>query len=60
MEIDYKTLLIKYIEHVGQSEGADFIGGGYSSVNFTDDEMKALREARDAYREYEHGKESKL
>ena len=43
MKIDYKLLLIKYIEHVGQSEGITFIDGGFSDVVFTEDEMNALR-----------------
>lgn len=46
-KVDYKELLHKYIEHVGQEEGSDFINQvGYSkqfsNVKFTDDEVAVL------------------
>jgi hypothetical protein len=43
---DYKTLLKKYMQHVGECEGRDFldnIGSYMSDVDFTEDEAAALR-----------------
>lgn len=42
--VDYRTLLLKCISHVGECEGVDFIGGhrGESGVTFTDDEWSTL------------------
>ncbi len=43
--IDYRTLLKKYIHHVGESEGVDFIGcGRVKDGNFTQDEEGVLFE----------------
>lgn len=46
--IDYETLLIKYIEHVNQSEGLRYVNFK-SDVEFTQEEMKALRDAAYSY-----------
>jgi len=32
--MDYRVLLLKYINHVGRIEGTDFLGDFYSSVGF--------------------------
>lgn len=41
--MDYKALLTKYIAHLHEVEGADFIDTGrQSDVVFTDDERAAL------------------
>ena len=44
--MDYKLLLKKYIDHVGQEEGTTFINrlrfGQSSDVDFTDDEILEL------------------
>ena len=40
--MDYKDLLRKYIDHVGDCEGAEFLGRGYQ-YGFSDDEIVALR-----------------
>jgi hypothetical protein len=49
--IDYRILLWKYINHVGLCEGSIFDPGGYhrnaSSVEFTEEELKAFAELRD-------------
>lgn len=43
--VDYKALLEKYIEHVGECEGVDFIGDQWRRISaFTDEEWAALRE----------------
>ncbi len=44
MEIDFKLLLEKYIQHVKESEGVDFInsGGSCSDVKFTPEENDIL------------------
>lgn len=43
--VDYRTLLKKYIRHVGECEGANFIETWYASdVKFTDPEKLALQE----------------
>jgi hypothetical protein len=54
--MDYKELLRKYIEHVGESEGVDYIphtkkeaeqrGYIYRPGSFTDEELEALHEVR--------------
>lgn len=54
MTVDYRQLLVKYIQHVGECEGTDFIThiDGWrptDAVRFSDDEKAALREAADAY-----------
>lgn len=49
---DYRELLIKYIEHVGQCEGVNFIGqNDMSSVNFSKDETGELKKLSWDYRE---------
>lgn len=45
MEINYKHLLKKYIEHVGDEEGVDFIpkdGWDARTSSFSDDELEVL------------------
>lgn len=43
--MDYKSLLVKYIAHLHDVEGADFIDTGrHSDVVFTEDEVAALRD----------------
>lgn len=51
--VDYVALLAKYVEHVGEEEGIDFIdlidsnGRGYhSNVQFTPAELEALKKCR--------------
>lgn len=50
---DYRALLVKYICHVGDVEGSDFVsyaGESYCEVKFTDQEIDELRAAQnDAY-----------
>lgn len=45
--MDYKKLLLKYIHHVGVSEGTTFLSDAYrrgweDAVDFTDEEWAAL------------------
>lgn len=40
--IDYRSLLKKYIEHVGALEGVDFIEGNWRSGLFSDEEWAEL------------------
>ena len=40
----YKELLFKYIQHVEECEGTTFIDFTFSDVNFTDNELKLLKE----------------
>jgi len=53
-QVDYRLLLEKYIEHVSQCEGIDFIDsvnvGMGSDVVFTDSELTSLTELRNEYR----------
>ena len=46
--IDYKSLLKKYIKHVSDCEGIDFIDRinehQFSDVKFSDDESEKLKE----------------
>lgn len=48
--MDYKKLLRKYIEHVIDSEGIDFIslGGIHSQIEFTEEEQKELEAMSEA------------
>ena len=44
-EIDsLRNLLSKYIQHVEECEGTNFIGSTFSEITFTDNELKLLRE----------------
>lgn len=45
LEINYKKLLRKYMEHVAQEEGTTFISkvNWYSGITFTDEEVKELK-----------------
>ena len=43
----YKELLSKYIQHVEECEGTNFINSTFSDVNFTDNELKLLKELAD-------------
>ena len=51
--VDHRALLAKYIEHVGDSEGVDFLGGadwacrGHAHAPFTDAERAELAAIRD-------------
>lgn len=50
--MDYRELLKKYINHVGECEGKDFTDNNYFSV-FTEEEFMELKEiAEEAYKEY--------
>lgn len=42
MTIDYRDLLAKYIDHVGEEEGTTFLV--YPRDRFTTEELAALRE----------------
>ena len=44
-DIDYRLLLQKYIVHVGENEGVDYIGGGrwQRPPYFTDEEWRELQ-----------------
>jgi len=42
--IDWKLILMKYINHVGECEGTDFINHGAKHL-FTDEEWSALNQA---------------
>ena len=47
--IDYKTILEKYVQHVGDNEGEDFISrlnNGISDTKFTKQEVKILEKIR--------------
>lgn len=50
-EIDYKTLLWKYLDHVGREEGVTFVHQKFGNDNwggrFTDEEMETLIEIDD-------------
>lgn len=43
MEIDYRELLKKYINHVGEEEGTTFLAWADESGRFTDEELTELR-----------------
>ena len=46
-DIDYKVLLKKYIDHVGDCEGSNFIyhiNSSMSDVKFSELEIKTLKE----------------
>jgi hypothetical protein len=47
--IDHRELLKKYIDHVGNCEGTDFLNIGYRGGNpeFTDEEWAELVRLRD-------------
>jgi len=39
----YRSLLLRYIDHVGQAEGTSFLSCGYRGfVDFTDEEWEIL------------------
>jgi hypothetical protein len=43
--MDYKVLLLKYMEYIAESEGSDFTGRTLEFSNlFSNDEKKELRE----------------
>lgn len=42
--MNYKLLLTKYIEHVGEVEGYDFIPKTHGAYEFTEEELEALWE----------------
>lgn len=43
--MDYKTLLLKYMEYIAESEGSDFTGRTLEFSNlFSNDEKKELRD----------------
>lgn len=46
MDIDYKALLVKYIEHVTECEGTDFLSSGwyFDETIFSKDEWELLQE----------------
>lgn len=63
--MDYKQLLAKYIQHVGDEEGTDFIDNCHYNETFTYEEIDALIDLvgnaeckagliqrRDSYREW--------
>lgn len=57
-EIDYRTLLLKYIAHVGECEGVDFISDWQrpkGGVAFTDAEWTKLEEAAQESRQFGRG-----
>ena len=41
--IDYRLLLIKYIDHVGYHEGISYIGDKYGSDVFSPEEWEELK-----------------
>ena len=41
-EVDYRKLLMKYIEYVALLEGTDFLGGHHVGIGFTEEEWKEL------------------
>ena len=43
----YKELLSKYIQHVEALEGVNFLSDYYSGINFTEQELKLLKELAD-------------
>lgn len=55
MSIDYRELLMKYIEHVGECEGITFIRGGRlqsSAVPFTDAEVEEMEKLDQESKKY--------
>lgn len=42
----YRSLLKKYLNHVGQAEGIFYVdvGGGFTDVDFTDEELEEIRD----------------
>ncbi len=49
-DVDYKELLVKYIEHVSEEDGSTYLqlvnnGHGKNSIVFTKEEVEALRES---------------
>ena len=53
MKRDYRALLKKYIEHVVDCEGTDFIHACYKYNNWKDDEWEILEEIQRELREIE-------
>lgn len=43
---DHLALLKKYIDHVGNCEGVDFLGSGYGHADFTPEEWALLQQVR--------------
>ena len=45
--IDWRNILVAYIDHVGMQEGVDFIDGGLASLSAADNEalLAAAQEA---------------
>lgn len=41
--MDFRSLLVKYIAHVGDTEGTDFLGARRRTSSFTDEEWAALK-----------------
>jgi len=41
--MDYKKLLIKYMDHVGYHEGIDYTDDGYELDVLTDEEWKEIQ-----------------
>jgi len=42
LNIDYKILLIKYLQHVANHEGTFFIGKGYETEHLNESEMMEI------------------
>lgn len=45
--MDYRALLVKYIGHVSDEEGVDFLGTRHDRYPFTDDEWTELQQLRE-------------
>lgn len=45
--MDYRELLIKYIDHVGNEEGITFIPRTADHCGFTDEEVEELKKLED-------------
>lgn len=47
MKVDYEDLLIKYITHVGETEGVNFLNDKLKPAYITDAEWQQLKEVAD-------------
>lgn len=58
MAVDYRKILIAYINHVGSVEGVDFLGDDQSTfvAGLSDEENVELAKARDATSPEEGGR----
>ena len=50
--MNYRELLIKYINMVGEEEGVSFIDHDFKPIDFTEEEWEEMKKLDDESREY--------